>query len=117
LLNQTWYKADPSDGYRAEVKRLTDKLFLQKLIDLASNQEVTPQARATALFKLSQLKNKLSATGTNPKTLAHRMFGADQIRRAEGNIADLKPTTPQTPPEGAPIDPGQEWLSPDCDWN
>ncbi len=21
-----------------------------------------------------------------------------------------------TPPDGAPIDPGQEWLSPDCDW-
>ncbi len=116
LLGATWYKADPADGYQAEVKRMTDKLFLQKLIDLASNQEVASQARAIALLKLSQLKNKLSAPSANPKIAAHHLFGMDQIRRAEGDIADLRPTSVQAPPDGAPIDPGQEWLSPDCDW-
>ena len=116
LLNATWYKAEPADGYQAEVKRLTDKLFLQKLIDLASNQDVTPQARAIATLKLSQLKSKLSASVGNPKLAAHHIFASDQIRRAEGNIADLRPTSTQAPPDGAPIDPGQEWLSPDCDW-
>lgn len=116
LLNVTWYKADPADGYQAEVKRLTDKLFLQKLIDLSGNQDVTPQARALATFKLSQLKGKLNAANANPKTAAHHLFAADQIRRAEGNMADLRPSSAQAPPDGAPIDPGQEWLSPDCDW-
>ncbi len=116
LLAVTWYKADPADGYQAEVKRLTDKLFLQKLIDLANNQEVTSQARAVASLKLSQLKSKLNAPTANSKTAAHHIFGADQIRRAEGNIGDLRPTSVQAPPDGAPIDPGQEWLSPDCEW-
>lgn len=116
LLAVTWYKADPADGYQAEVKRLTDKLFLQKLLDLASNQEVASQARALALLKLSQLKNKLAAAPSNPKAMAHRLFALDQIRRAEGNIADVRPTNALVPPEGAPIDPGQEWLAPDCDW-
>ena len=116
LLGVTWYKVDPADGYQAEVKRLTDKLFLQKLLDLASNQEIASQARALALLKLSQLKNKLASTSTDPKTMAHRLFALDQIRRSEGNIADVRPTNTLAPPEGAPIDPGQEWLAPDCDW-
>jgi hypothetical protein len=116
LLTATWYKAEPADGYQAEVKRLTDKLFLQKLIDLSGNQDVTPQARAVALLKLNQLKTKLTASAANPKLAAHHIFATDQIRRAEGNIADLHPTSTQAPPDGAPIDPGQEWLSPDCDW-
>lgn len=116
LLTATWYKTDPADGYQAEVKRLTDKLFLQKLIDLANNQDVMSQARAVALLKIDQLKSKLTPSGVAPKLAAHRLFAADQIRRAEGNIADLRPSTAQAPPDGAPIDPGQEWLSPDCDW-
>ncbi|GAB3951369.1 zinc-dependent metalloprotease [Spirosoma harenae] len=116
LLAATWYKADPADGYQAEVKRLTDKLLLQKLIDLANNQEGTAQVRAIALLKISQIKSKLSAPATNPKVAAHHLFALDQIRRAEGNVADLKPTNSQTPPDGMPIDSGQEWLSPDCDW-
>ncbi|WP_420148086.1 zinc-dependent metalloprotease [Spirosoma sp.] len=116
LLDATWYKADPTDSYQAEVKRLTDKLLLQKLIDLANNQEATSQARAVAGFKLNELKSKLSATSTNPKVAAHQMFALEQIRRADDNVADLRPTNSQTPPDGMPIDPGQEWLAPICDW-
>ncbi|MBD2700961.1 zinc-dependent metalloprotease [Spirosoma sp. BT702] len=116
LLAATWFKAEPTDSYQAEVKRLTDKLFLQKLIDLSSNQDVTSQGRGIALLKLSQLKNKLTAPSTNPKLAAHHLFALDQIRRAEGNIADVRPSNPQTPPDGMPIDTGQEWLSPECDW-
>ena len=116
LLTATWYKAEPTDSYQAEVKRLTDKLLLQKLIDLASNQEVTSQARAIAVLKLGELKGKLGPSNGNPKLAAHRLFAIDQIRRAEGNIADLHPTNAQAPPDGSPIDPGQEWLSPDCEW-
>lgn len=116
VLAATWYKAEPTDSYQAEVKRLTDKVFLQKLIDVANNQEVTSQARAIAGLKLHQLKNKLSNAVSNPKLAAHHLFALDQIRRAEGNVADVRPTNPQTPPEGMPIDTGQEWLAPACDW-
>ena len=116
LLSATWYKADPADNYQAEVKRLTDKLFLQKLLDLASSQEVASQARAIALLKLSQLKGKLEPASTTTKTAAHHLFALDQIRRAESNLADVRPTNTLAPPDGAPIDPGQEWLAPDCDW-
>lgn len=117
LLAVTWYKADPSDSYQAEIKRLTDKLLLQKLIDLANNQEATAQVRAIAGLKLSQLKGKLNASNANPKVAAHHFFALDQLRRAEGNVADVKPTNPQTPPDGMPIDTGQEWLAPACDWH
>ncbi|MVM39095.1 DUF5117 domain-containing protein [Spirosoma sp. HMF3257] len=116
LMGATWYKADPADSYQAEVKRLTDKLVLQKLIDLANNQEGTSQVRAVALLKINQLKTKLASPATNPKVAAHHLFALDQIRRSEGNVADIKPTTPQTPPDGMPIDTGQEWLLPACDW-
>ena len=115
-LAATWYKAEPTDGYQAEVKRLTDKLLLQKLIDLANNQEITSQARAVAGFKLNQLKNKLGTTASNPKTAAHQLFALEQIRRSDDNIADLRPTNAQAPPDGMPIDTGQEWLAPACDW-
>ncbi|MFD2571515.1 zinc-dependent metalloprotease [Spirosoma soli] len=118
LLNQTWYKADPADAYLAEVKRLTDKLFLQKLIDLTQSTEVSPQARAVALLKVDQLKKRLTTPLSNASSMAqaHRLFALDQIRRLDGNPADIKSTMAQAPPDGAPIDPGQEWLSPDCDW-
>ncbi|GAB3896429.1 zinc-dependent metalloprotease [Spirosoma agri] len=116
LLAATWYKADPADGYQAEVKRLTDKLLLQRMIDLAGNQEVASQVRAIALLKLSEMKSKLKVPYETPKLAAHHLFALDQIRRTEGNIADVRPTSAQAPPDGAPIDPGQEWLSPDCDW-
>ena len=116
LLAATWYKAEPADSYQAEVKRLTDKLLLQKLIDVANNPEITPQGRAMAGLKLTQLKSKLNTAGANPKVAAHHLFALDQLRRAEGNIDDVRPTSPQTPPDGMPIDPGQEWLAPACDW-
>ena len=116
MLATTWYKADPVDGYQAEVKRLTDKLLLQKLIDLSNNQDVTSQARAIAGLKLSQLKTRLTPTASNPKVAAHQLFAQEQIRRADNNIADLRPTNSQTPPDGMPIDTGQEWLAPVCDW-
>ncbi|GAB4055141.1 zinc-dependent metalloprotease [Spirosoma litoris] len=116
LLGATWYKAEPTDSYQAEVKRLTDKLVLQKLIDLANNQEGTSQVRAVALLKISQLRTKLAAPATNPKVAAHRLFALDQIRRSEGNVADVKPTNAQLPPDGMPIDTGQDWLAPACDW-
>ena len=117
LLAATWYKAEPADGYQAEVKRLTDKLLLQKLIDVANNLDVTSQGRAMASLKLSQMKSKLSTPGANPKTAAHHLFAVEQIRRAEGNVADVRPTNPQIPPDGMPIDTGQEWLSTACDWS
>ncbi len=116
LFNATWYKADPADGYQAEIKRQTDKLLLQKLIDLSSNQQASSQARAVAMFKISQLKTKLGGLAANPKAMAHRLFALDQIRRADGNPTDVQPTNPQTPPDGMPIDTGQEWLAPACDW-
>ena len=116
LLAATWYKAEPTDSYQAEVKRLTDKLLLQKLIDVANNTEITPQGRAIAGLKLNQLKGKLNASGANPKTAAHHLFALDQLRRAEGNIDEVRPTSPLVPPDGMPIDPGQEWLAPACDW-
>lgn len=116
LLASTWYKADPADGYQAEVKRLTDKLLLQKLIDLANNSEATAQARAIASFKLHQLKGKLNVSNPNTKVAAHHLFALEQIRRADESPAELKPTNPQTPPDGMPIDTGQEWLAPACNW-
>jgi len=116
LLAATWYKADPADGYQAEVKRLTEKLLLQKMIDLASDQGATSQARAIAGLKLSELKGKLSTSNANPKLAAHHLFALEQIRRADENAADIKATNPQTPPDGMPIDTGQEWLAPACDW-
>lgn len=116
LLAATWYKADPTDGYQAEVKRLTEKLLLQKMIDLASDQGATSQARAIAGLKLAELKGKLNSSNTNPKIAAHHLFALEQIRRADENAADVKATNPQTPPDGMPIDTGQEWLAPACDW-
>ncbi|UFH56677.1 zinc-dependent metalloprotease [Spirosoma sp. KNUC1025] len=116
LLAATWYKAEPTDGYLAEVKRSTDKLLLQKLIDLANNQEVTSQARAITSFKLNQLKSKLNTTASNPKAAAHQLFALEQIRRADDNVTDLRPTNALAPPDGMPIDTGQEWLAPECDW-
>jgi hypothetical protein len=116
LLTATWYKAEPADSYQAEVKRLTDKLLLQKIIDVANNSQITPQGRAIAGLKLSQMKSKLNTAGANQKVAAHHLFALDQLRRAEGNVEDVRPTGPQAPPDGMPIDPGQEWLAPSCDW-
>ena len=91
--------------YAGDIRRMVQQKVVEHLIQLAVNKENDVPARAAAHEALMQIKL------TYPQS-----FMGWIIRQYEEN-PDSVPLTPTlTPPDGQPIDPGQEWLQPDCEW-
>lgn len=104
LLN----KAD----YAGEIARLTERLYIDGLIRLATNKDADGSVRAATHEAILSINNS-KPTGVTPYRNAYvrwtiRQYLSDPDR--SGSAPSL------SPPDGAPIDPGQEWLTPDCDW-
>lgn len=91
--------------YNGEIRRLVQQKVVEQLIQLAVNKENDGAARAAAHDALLQIKTAYPSN-----------YLGWLIRQYEEN-PDSVPVTPTlTPPDGQPIDPGQEWLGPDCEW-
>lgn len=103
--------APKEDGYHGELQRLTDRLVLDHMIQLAANTNASGQARALATLKVSDIKQLMEAKLANTSDenwKAHYTFGLAQIRRFENNPEDVKVTDPLDAPDGSPI--GQDGL-------
>ncbi|MDJ1478923.1 zinc-dependent metalloprotease [Cytophagaceae bacterium YF14B1] len=115
----TW-KSNTKNGYTGEVSRIVNNLVLKNIIQLAANKNISEQARAIANLKVNELKTWLSASvgkQTDVSWKAHYLFALNQISEYEQKGAESTVVTPLTPPDGAPIDPGYEWLDMDmCSW-
>ena len=98
-----------ADPYRAEIRRTVQRVFVDRLMDLATNAQM-PQVRALAAFKLQQVMRDAGGGGDAPEA-AHRMALAADIRRfLERDWAPTERRTAPTPPPGAPIGAGEsDW--------
>ena len=104
LLN----KAD----YTGEIARMTERLYIDGLIRLATNKDASGSVRAAtheAILKTDDAKKRQ----IDPYRNAYIKWIMSQYL-SDPDRTVLAPSL--LPPDGAPIDPGQEWLSSDCDW-
>ncbi|CCH57259.1 hypothetical protein BN8_06666 [Fibrisoma limi BUZ 3] len=102
------------ETYEGEIARMVERKYVEELIQMATNREVDGGARAAAADALGQLKATYDAStsGKSSRTSYLRWL----IRQYESSPEQTITTNTLAPPDGAPIDPGQEWLLPDCEW-
>ncbi len=109
LSKQIQALGNGGSGYLQAINQQNERLYVDALIRLAGNKETDGSVKAAVHTALTDL-NQRFALKSGPYTYLRWAIGRylddpDQI------------TTPatMTPPDGAPIDPGQEWLDPACD--
>jgi hypothetical protein len=93
-------------GTHAEIQRVVDNVFLYRLIRLAVDERVPPQAHAIAFLKLAELQSVLNQkaplTG-NENQKAHYFHALSEIERFRKNPSDFTFIEHLDPPPGAPI--------------
>ncbi|GAB2584720.1 zinc-dependent metalloprotease [Spirosoma areae] len=113
--------------YTGAIRRMLHQKVLERLMQLAIDKDVDGAVRASAHEGIMRIKSQYAVEPTinipTGRTLNNEASpGATSdylywlISQYETNPMSIPLTTPSSPPDGAPIDPGQEWLSPDCDW-
>lgn len=102
-VTATW-QTNAGPDYAGEVRRTVDYVMLSRLIGLAANPDATPQVRAVAHLRLTELRAWLEATKvTEPAQRAHHAFGARLIGQFFDDPKDFIPVRTPTPPPGQPI--------------
>lgn len=112
----TW-KTPPRNGYLGEVNRVVNTLVLKQLLLLAANKEASEQARAVTAMKIGELKTWLTANAAkavDSDWKAHYLFALEQLKSHDTQSKEPAAPGLLTPPDGAPIESGYEWL--DMDW-
>ncbi|WP_186755475.1 zinc-dependent metalloprotease [Echinicola salinicaeni] len=103
-------------SYEGEIKRMTEKLLLQKLINLSQDNAASAQARSIAYFEIEKLIQKLSASLINSSQRAHYEYCVAivaQMHKAPKEKVQVLDPLPA--PAGSPIgSESLEWLRPIC---
>jgi hypothetical protein len=103
VIGATW-KAQPATGLGAEVQRAADTVALYRLMQLAANEAAPAQVRATALAKITELRDWLSPQRPQDAALrAFYQYGIAQIKRFETDPKQIGLPRPPAPPPGMPI--------------
>jgi hypothetical protein len=108
LLSSTWKGEAPADPYLAEIQRVVDDTVLYNLMGLAAGG--SPEVRAVAALKITQLKSRLAAGAPALKDesqLAHFRFGISEIERYQADPLKFVLPEPVAAPPGAPIGMGE----------
>lgn len=92
-------------GYEGELQRLVERLVLTHLIQLASNEKASGQARAVATLRVNDVKQLLNSQTDlqDASEQAHQAFLLRQISQFENNPENLSLPDPLSPPDGSPI--------------
>jgi hypothetical protein len=107
VVGATW-KAPAASGLAGEVQHAIDAVVLYRLMALSANEAAPAQVRATALAKLTGLREWMAATpAANPQIKALRQFAVAQIKRFETNPREIGVPRPPAPPPGMPIGDGE----------
>ena len=103
------FKAEPKNGYEAEIARAVQRVVVEHLTTLALNADMS-QVRAIATMKLQQRMQAINAEGSAAD--AHeRLLAADIKRFLERPAQPAARTDVPSPPPGAPIgEPAMDWL-------
>ncbi|MEN9022152.1 MAG: zinc-dependent metalloprotease [Verrucomicrobiales bacterium] len=105
LLGQTWWSSH-EESSAGELARAVDGVVLHQLMDLATAESASHQARAVAFTAVKDLGNSLEhrfSRDLNPSQRAHCTYGAAQIERFLRDPTRPKPPAPPRPPDGSPI--------------
>jgi hypothetical protein len=105
ILAATW-KAPAASGYAGEIQHTVNMVVLTNLMSLAASDRASNQVRAIASWKLEQLKTWLNTQRrltTDENRRAFLFYSFDQIKRFQEDPKKMNLTTPQPPPDGAPI--------------
>ncbi|MBC3791373.1 zinc-dependent metalloprotease [Spirosoma utsteinense] len=98
------------EGYLGEIARMTERVYVDQLIRLATNKSADGSVRSASHSAILGIINPAAGAGTRSAyvkwLIGQYLSDPDRTVSAPSLAA----------PDGAPIDPGQEWLSPDCDW-
>ena len=108
LLSSTWKGEAPADPYLAEIQRVVDDTVLYNLMGLAAGG--SPEVRAVAALKITQLKSRLAAgvpALKDESQLAHFRFGISEIERYQADPLKFVLPEPVAAPPGAPIGMGE----------
>ena len=107
--------------YEAEIKRATQRVFVDELMSLAAGAPM-PQVRALATLYLQRIGTQAVNASAPVVEQALAALTANDIKRfieRPHTAGDIRQTP--APPPGAPIgDPGMDWLKrvyPACDWH
>jgi Met-zincin/Domain of unknown function (DUF5117) len=122
-LVATAFNAAPRTPYQAEIKRATEGVVIDQLMELAANAAM-PQVRALATYALQRRATALAQQAAigDVDTRASTALLASDIRRFLSRPATaIARAATVRPPPGAPIgEPAMDWLNlvaPACSWS
>ncbi|AKD57546.1 zinc-dependent metalloprotease [Spirosoma radiotolerans] len=124
---QSYRQTKKDATYDGAIRRMLHRKVLENLMQLAVDKELDGAVRASAHEGIMRIKSQYAVEPTvrlpTRETLNRETSsGATPdylywlIGQYETNPSSIPVMAALAPPDGAPIDPGQEWLSPDCDW-
>lgn len=106
LVAATW-KTHESNDARATVKRAVERVVLDRMLDLATNEEASPDVRAIAALQLEELaayiQSSLQFSQPSAKLAHLKMAQRDIQRFLTSPNRPFDRTAPATAPPGAPI--------------
>ena len=105
VIQKSFTSSYRSRGYEGELQRLVERSVLTHLIQLASNERASGQARAIATLSVNNIKQLLSDQNSSADVSeqAHQTFLLRQITQFENNPKDMSLPDPLSPPDGSPI--------------
>jgi len=109
-LVSTVYRRIPDQSYSGEINRMTRLKLLEQLMALSLGKDNDGTVREQAHQAILQIKRFVNQDQLGDGLVAYL------ICQYEQNPEQIPQSTTLAPPDGQPIDPGQEWLQPDCEW-
>ena len=120
LIDDTWKnKTLTRESYQAAIRRQTEGMIVQGLMNLAASENASPAARSMALLKLNDLRTWMDQKqfSVDEQQRAHYFYTLKRMELFEkGDKEGMPATKLNNAPDGSPIDPGQDWLEPVCGW-
>lgn len=104
-------KAGPSKGYDAAVQITVSGVFVDRLLQLATDDDASPQVRSVALLKVNQLRVWLDSRGqsvADEQWKAHYVHSADRLRGEMNADRGTNRSKDLTIPPGQPIGQNEE---------
>ena len=105
LVAQTWDRPPARAADAAALQRVTQRVVVDQLIQLAADDEATVEARAAAEWHLARLADQIGQRqSTSPEVQAHNALAARDVQRFLARVDNAtQRSKPLEPPPGSPI--------------
>ena len=105
VISRTWGQPVESDPRHAALRRVVQRAFLDRLLILASDSQVTPEVKSWLHYELQNLQSRLDQDqGASAEEQVHRTKARHDIARFLERPTDwTTQNTGTAPPPGAPV--------------